>query len=556
MPSPSRRLTTVWFADIVGFTRLSSADEPLALRAMEAMRECVKVAVGAHHGTVIKFLGDGALAEFPSAEGAVAAALEVGARFKGATSALGSGPYQLHVGIHVGDVTVSSDGDLFGDGVNRAERLQQLAEAGQILVSEDVFRLVRKRPELQFAALGERTAKGLDEPFQVFAVKPKGQMVGRLRLLEKPAAPPQSAQRSTTLARHPRAIGAGIGAGVVAFIALGVWTAVGGTADEDPTPLVTVPVPAQLPLPALDSAFVLASWPPPTPAAAPTQPGDPPDAAGPVVPTTLRGPAALGERYFARLNGRDLSWHEVLPRLRTALNEARDGNPTPARAHAIRGVVLFMAARGPGAEAAFRASLAADPNSGVTRLLYAQFLTAGGRFGEALFQLDQAKGKGVSNAALDGARGAVLFRDSKARDAQQALERSLRSENVLSTRILLARALVAQDKNDEALRVLEPQISSFEVVPWMAYARLHAARGDGGAARPRMLQMAAREDAGYAGAILFLEAGEATRAASALERLARARDPDLIWLGVDPEWASVRDDRQFRRLAARMLSQR
>ena len=82
---------------------------------------------------------------------------------------------------------------------------------------------------------------------------------------------------------------------------------------------------------------------------------------------------------------------------------------------------------------------------------------------------------------------------------------------MLSTRILLARALVAQDKNDEALRVLEPQISSFEVVPWMAYARLHAARGDGGAARPRMLQMAAREDAGYAGAILFLEAGEATR---------------------------------------------
>ena len=87
MPSPSRRLTTLWFADIAGFTRLSATDEPLALRAMDGMRLCVKTAVGSHHGTLIKFLGDGALAEFPSAESAVEAALEVCARYRGACGA-------------------------------------------------------------------------------------------------------------------------------------------------------------------------------------------------------------------------------------------------------------------------------------------------------------------------------------------------------------------------------------------------------------------------------------------------------------------------------------
>src|SRR5687767_4178752 len=109
MSSPSRRLTTIWFADIAGFTRLSATDEPLALRVMGVMRHCVKTAVTAEHGKVIKYLGDGALAEFPSAEGAVSAALDATARFMAGTRPFNGGPYQLRIGIHVGDVTVGDN---------------------------------------------------------------------------------------------------------------------------------------------------------------------------------------------------------------------------------------------------------------------------------------------------------------------------------------------------------------------------------------------------------------------------------------------------------------
>lgn len=564
MPSPSRRLTTLWFADIAGFTRLSAQDEPLALHAMEAMRSCVKRSVSAHNGTVIKFLGDGALAEFPSTEGGVEAALELAASFKGATTVMPGGPFHLHIGIHVGDVTVSADGDIFGDGVNRAARLEHLGEPGQVLVSEEVFRLVRKRPELHFTSLGERTAKGLDEPFQIFEVEPKGAMVERLKLLEKPPAAPLATPHPTrSRARHPRAIGTGIVAGVTAFIGLGIWTAFGGTADEPAatvaaqtpsTSLGSAAIPARLPLPVRDPAFVLAPWPPKGRDATVTSAATAvaPSAAA---PTTFAGLTSQGERYLADLRGRDLGSHELLPFLRIALDEAKVGNPTPARVDAIRALVLFVAARDArGAETAFQKSLAADANSGMTRLLYAKLLTAvGGRSGEALYQLDQAKGKGVSNATLEAARGAVLFRDGKAHEAQQALERSLKSENVLATRILLARTLVAQDKSRAALKVLEPELSSLEVVHWMAYARLRDAANKDNAVQTRMLDIASRRDAGYAGAVILHDMGQDRSAADALDRLARLNDPDLIWLGVDPEWASIRDEARFRRLASRAL---
>src|SRR5262245_13623823 len=126
----------------------------------------------------------------------------------------------------------------------------------------------------------------------------------------------------------------------------------------------------------------------------------------------MAGLSQLGEDYLAKLTPRDPTEHEVLPLLRRALNEARDGAPTGARAEAIRGIVLFMAAREPErAEIAFRTALVDDPQSGATRLAYAKLLIADGRFQEARFQLEQAKGKGVSNAQLDAARGALLFRE-------------------------------------------------------------------------------------------------------------------------------------------------
>ncbi len=149
MPSPSRRLTTLWFADIAGFTRLSAQDEPLALQAMEAMQSCVKRSVSAHNGTVIKFLGDGALAEFPSTEGGVEAALELAASFKGATTAIAGGPFQLHIGIHVGDM---------GQRKGAADALDRLARAGDpdlICLGVDP-EWTSTRDEAQFRRLASR----------------------------------------------------------------------------------------------------------------------------------------------------------------------------------------------------------------------------------------------------------------------------------------------------------------------------------------------------------------------------------------------------------------
>lgn len=87
----------------------------------------------------------------------------------------------------------------------------------------------------------------------------------------------------------------------------------------------------------------------------------------------------------------------------------------------------------------------------------------------------------------------------------------------------------------------------------MAYARLRSSRGGGSADRARMIRMATHESSGYAGAILLLEAGEFDQAFAALDRLIRARDPDVLWLSVDPEWASLREDPRFQQRAVRVL---
>ena len=134
--SESRRLAAVWFADIVGYTALSTGDEPLALLIVEVLQTASRNAAERHGGTVVKFLGDGVLAQFRSAEGAARAALQLQLRFQQLTEGWTGGPHQLRIGVHLGDVVVRPDGDIMGDGVNRASRLEGLAEPGQILVSE------------------------------------------------------------------------------------------------------------------------------------------------------------------------------------------------------------------------------------------------------------------------------------------------------------------------------------------------------------------------------------------------------------------------------------
>lgn len=159
----------MWFGDIVGFTRLSSQDERRALRFVGVLQETARREIDRHGGTLVKFLGDGVLAFAGSTASAIDAALALRDEFQNRCAADGQ-PLFLRIGVHVGDIVVSPDGDIYGDGVNVASRLHGEAEPGRIVVSEDVWRQCRQRPELQFAPLGRRVVKGQDEPLWVYEV--------------------------------------------------------------------------------------------------------------------------------------------------------------------------------------------------------------------------------------------------------------------------------------------------------------------------------------------------------------------------------------------------
>jgi adenylate cyclase len=168
--TPTHHLAAVWFADLVGYTALSETNEGDAIRAVSRFQAIVRAVVQPHGGRVVKFLGDGALAEFPSTEQAVRSADALRADFARVAEAEGLGARELRIGVHVGDVATAEDGDVYGDGVNVASRITAAADPGEVWVSEDVRRQLRQRPELRFATRGEHALKGLRTPLELHAV--------------------------------------------------------------------------------------------------------------------------------------------------------------------------------------------------------------------------------------------------------------------------------------------------------------------------------------------------------------------------------------------------
>ncbi len=154
-----RTLVALWFADIARYSTYAAEDESGALRLVEILQALSREIVPRHKGRVVKFVGDAVLAEFPSTELAVRAAAALSHEFR-EQSATGGEAHDLRVGVHLADVAVAPDGDLYGDGVNAAARIQETAEPGQVAVSEDVWRQLRGRREFQFQDLGERSLKG------------------------------------------------------------------------------------------------------------------------------------------------------------------------------------------------------------------------------------------------------------------------------------------------------------------------------------------------------------------------------------------------------------
>ena len=155
-----RTLVALWFADIADYSARAAEDEVGALRLVEILQALSRQIVRRYDGRVVKFFGDAVLAEFPSTELAVRAAAALSQEYREQSATTGR-THDLRVGVHLGDVAVGSDGDLYGDGVNAAARIQKAAEAGQVVLSQDVWRQLRGRSEFRFQSLGEQSLKGV-----------------------------------------------------------------------------------------------------------------------------------------------------------------------------------------------------------------------------------------------------------------------------------------------------------------------------------------------------------------------------------------------------------
>ena len=167
----TRRLAAIMFTDMVGFSRQMGADEARMLRLLDVHNQVIQQAVTEHHGTVIKTVGDAFLVDFPSVVHAVQCAQQIQAQFR-ARNAEKESAEQIHVriGIHLGDI-VQRAGDVFGDGVNIASRLQELAEPDTICISDVVYRDVAKKLALgTVVSLGRPRLKNIAQRFPVYAL--------------------------------------------------------------------------------------------------------------------------------------------------------------------------------------------------------------------------------------------------------------------------------------------------------------------------------------------------------------------------------------------------
>jgi adenylate cyclase len=168
----ARRLAAIIAADVAGYSRLMGADEEGTLAALKGhRRELIDPLIAQHQGRIVKTTGDGLLIEFASIVDAVRCAVVLQQGMKDRNANLDeSQRIRFRIGINVGDVIVE-DGDIFGDGVNVAARLEALAEPGQICVSATVREHVGEKLPISFADLGEHSVKNIARAVHVFRIE-------------------------------------------------------------------------------------------------------------------------------------------------------------------------------------------------------------------------------------------------------------------------------------------------------------------------------------------------------------------------------------------------
>ncbi|HYY62715.1 MAG TPA: adenylate/guanylate cyclase domain-containing protein [Burkholderiales bacterium] len=159
-----QRLAAILSADAEGYSRLMAQDERATLAALDAARAVFRREIELNRGRVVDMAGDSVLAVFDTAAGAVTAAL-------GAQKSLGASALRFRIGVHLGDVIEKADGTIYGDGVNIAARLQALASAGGVTVSDAVRGSVKSRVGASFDDQGEQQVKNMPEPIRAYRVR-------------------------------------------------------------------------------------------------------------------------------------------------------------------------------------------------------------------------------------------------------------------------------------------------------------------------------------------------------------------------------------------------
>jgi class 3 adenylate cyclase/TolB-like protein len=218
--SETRKIAAILCSDVVGYSRLAGADEDRILARMRALRsDLIDPTIAVHHGRIVKRTGDGSLIEFRSVVDAVRCAVEVqNAMIERNAGVPEDRRILFRIGIHLGDVVEEADGDLMGDGVNIAARLEGIAAPGAICLSEDAYRQVKGRLDLAVTDLGPTQLKNIAEPIRAYSL-----LVGvPAQPKPAPAAEPATPTKPPPPKKRSAALAAALAA-LLLVIAAGAW---------------------------------------------------------------------------------------------------------------------------------------------------------------------------------------------------------------------------------------------------------------------------------------------------------------------------------------------
>ena len=195
--SETRKLAAILVSDVVGYSRLAGVDEDRILARLRALRtDLIDPTISVHRGRIVKRTGDGGVIEFRSVVDAVNCAIEVQRAMveRNAGVALDK-RIEFRIGIHIGDVVEESDGDLMGDGVNIAARLESVCDPGAICLFEDAYRQVRGRLDLAVSDLGLTQLKNIAVPIRVYSLEIGAPAHAKLAPTQRPKNPLLRASR-------------------------------------------------------------------------------------------------------------------------------------------------------------------------------------------------------------------------------------------------------------------------------------------------------------------------------------------------------------------------